>query len=66
MYKYLTLSLVLVALSCCNMEEMRLSKDNFKNYDLDCRHKFSPDDKWLVFDIRQINGGIDMKICISN
>ena len=58
MYKFLTLSLVFVVLSCGNIEEVQLSNDYLKNFDLDGRHNFSPDDKWLVYDTRPVQGGI--------
>ena len=59
MHKLLILSLVFVSLSCSNVEEVQLSNDYSKNFDLDGRHNFSPDDKWLVYDTRPAQGGID-------
>ena len=59
MHRFLILSLVCVSLSCSNVEEVKLSNDYSKNFDLDGRHNFSPDDKWLVYDTRPVNGGID-------
>ena len=60
MYKLLILSIVFLSFSCDkNNIEVKLSKNNSKNYDLDGRHNFSPDDKWLVYDTRPIDGGID-------
>ncbi len=44
----------------CNQlpQEIRVSHDNSKNFDLDGRHNFSPDDHWLVYDTRPAEGGI--------
>ena len=59
MYRILILSLVCLSLSCSNVGEIQLSNDHSKNFDLDGRHNFSPDDKWLVYDTRPAQGGID-------
>jgi len=37
---------------------VQLSHDSSKNFDLDGRHNFSPDDRWLVYDTRPAKGGI--------
>ncbi|MCP5061568.1 MAG: DUF3748 domain-containing protein [Ignavibacteriae bacterium] len=59
MCRILILSLAYLSLSCSNVEEVQLSNDYSKNFDLDGRHNFSPDDKWLVYDTRPVQGGID-------
>jgi len=59
MNRFLILSLVFLSLSCSKMKEVQLSNDYSKNYDLDGRHNFSPDDKWLLYDTRPVDGGID-------
>lgn len=40
------------------LKEVRLSNDLSKNFDLDNNDNFSPDGKWLVYDIRTESGGI--------
>jgi len=40
------------------LEEIRLSNDSSKNFNLDNRYNFSPDDQWLVYDTRTNEGGI--------
>lgn len=60
MNRYIVLSSLCLLLSCNSLvEEVQISKDYKKNFDLDGRHNFSPDDKWLVYDTRPIKGGID-------
>ena len=39
-------------------KEIQLTHDLNKNFDLDGRYNFSPDDKWLVYDTRIEGGGI--------
>jgi hypothetical protein len=41
-----------------DLEEIRLSNDDSKNFNLDNRYNFSPDDQWLVYDTRTNEGGI--------
>lgn len=56
---FLIVFIAFVAVSCRNkIEEVLISHDTTKNYDLDGRHNFSPDDKWLVYDTRPEEGGI--------
>ncbi len=39
-------------------KEIQLTNDLTKNFDLDDRYNFSPNDKWLVYDTRTDSGGI--------
>lgn len=59
MHIYLLVIMILLSLACNNKnEEIQISSDYTKNYDLDGRHNFSPDDHWLVYDTRPAEGGI--------
>ncbi|NIA31465.1 MAG: DUF3748 domain-containing protein [Actinobacteria bacterium] len=59
MYKYVLSILLILSVSCNNrIQQEQLSHDNSKNFDLDGRHNFSPDDQWLVYDTRPAKGGI--------
>lgn len=59
MYWYLLAVFLLFSLSCGDeIGEVQISHDSTKNFDLDGRHNFSPDDKWLVYDTRPLEGGI--------
>lgn len=40
------------------MDEIQLTNDLNRNFNLDNRYNFSPDDKWLVYDTRTDEGGI--------
>ena len=58
--KYLFILITFSIFVSCSqkIEEIRVSHDNSKNFDLDGRHNFSPDDQWLVYDTRPQKGGI--------
>ena len=59
MYWYLLVIVALFSVSCDDkIGEVQISHDNMKNFDLDGRHNFSPDDQWLVYDTRPVEGGI--------
>lgn len=59
MYWYLLVILILFSVACSNkIEEVQISNDYTKNFDLDGRHNFSPNDQWLVYDTRPAEGGI--------
>jgi hypothetical protein len=59
MYRFLLVFLIFSIFACNKMpREIRVSRDDSKNFDLDGRHNFSPDDQWLVFDTRPQKGGI--------
>ncbi len=52
---------VLLACRCQSVEfkeEIQLTMDSSYNHDLDNNDNFSPDDQWLVYDIRTEEGGI--------
>ena len=59
MQKYLLVFIVLLFVGCNKkIVEVRISNDYMKNFDLDGRHNFSPDDQWVVYDTRPEKGGI--------
>lgn len=59
MYKYLLVIMIFFFAACSKkIEEVQISNDYTKNFDLDGRHNFSPDDQWLVYDTRPAKGGI--------
>ena len=59
MYPYFLIFIFLFSFSCSQKsKEIKISNDVTKNFDLDGRHNFSPDDQWLVYDTRPKEGGI--------
>lgn len=60
--KFLTLLIFISAIHSCRpnrpLEETRITHDLSYNHDLDNNDNFSPDDDWLVYDIRTDEGGI--------
>jgi hypothetical protein len=58
---YLLLITALIIPACketISQREIQLSHDMSKNFNLDNRYNFSPDDLWLVYDTRTEEGGI--------
>lgn len=61
-FKLIFLALSIHLIQSCSpndkFEEMQITHDLSYNHDLDNNDNFSPDDQWLVYDIRTDEGGI--------
>ncbi|HDL19042.1 MAG TPA: DUF3748 domain-containing protein [Bacteroidetes bacterium] len=58
---FILIFLIFILFSCSSencIQEISLTHDLSKNFDLDGRHNFSPGDRWLVYDTRTEESGI--------
>lgn len=58
---HISIFCILILISCGGKREFKetqLTHDPDKNFDLDGRYNFAPDDQWLVYDTRTEAGGI--------